>query len=92
MTFRTCRKPYLVVIAFGKSQNLKIPAAAKLTGLFTHVYYCNDFNCFALAYARVTYGLGNSFKGLAEGRTPTELKKMGETWYEDQREVSETHF
>lgn len=51
-------------------------------GLFTNVYYCNEFNCFALTYARIAYGLGNSFQGSAKGRIPRELKKVGETWYE----------
>lgn len=57
-------------------------------GLFANVYYCNEFNSFAHTYVRVAYGLGYSFQGSAKGRTPTELKKVWEIWYEDEREVS----
>lgn len=43
-----------------------------LVGLSTNVYYCYEFNCFALTYARFAYGPGNSFQG-----SPPELKKWG---------------
>lgn len=40
-------------------------------------YYCKEFNCFALTYARVVYGLGKGFQGSAKGGPATALKKVG---------------
>lgn len=94
LTFRACCKtPFSSNGIWREPESNETCKQQNLVGLFNNVCYCNEFNRFALAYARVDYGLRKSFQGSAKGRTPTELKKVGKTCYEDQRKLlGKRHF